>query len=47
MRATFVPAGHILAAAHIRLTVQGVRRHFTGDLGRPHDPLMHPRKHSV
>ncbi|MBE4720030.1 MBL fold metallo-hydrolase RNA specificity domain-containing protein [Pseudarthrobacter sp. AB1] len=39
--ATFVPAGHILGASQIRLTVHGTRVHFTGDLGRPHDPLMH------
>lgn len=41
IQATFVPAGHILGASQIRLTVQGTRVHFTGDLGRPHDPLMH------
>lgn len=38
---TFVPAGHILGASQIQLTVQGTRVQFTGDLGRPHDPLMH------
>lgn len=41
IRAAFVPAGHILGASQIRLTVQGTQVHFTGDLGRPHDPLMH------
>lgn len=36
------PAGHILGAAMIR--VQGARGSvlFTGDLGRPHDPIMQP-----
>lgn len=38
--ATFVHAGHILGAAGLRLTVNGVTVHFTGDLGRPEDPLM-------
>ena len=41
IHATFVPAGHILGAAQIRLAIQGQRVHFTGDLGRPNDPLMH------
>ena len=40
--ATFVPAGHILGAAQVSLRVRGVTLHFTGDLGRPHDPLMFP-----
>ncbi len=38
----FVPAGHILGAAQLRVTVDGVRVHFTGDLGRADDPLMRP-----
>lgn len=42
IRATFVPAGHILGAAQIRLSVGSTSIHFTGDLGRPHDPLMLP-----
>jgi metallo-beta-lactamase family protein len=36
----FVPAGHILGASCVRLSVGGRVLHFTGDLGRPHDPLM-------
>lgn len=40
--ATFVPAGHILGAAQVRLEVAGKIIHFTGDLGRPNDPLMNP-----
>jgi len=42
IRATFIPAGHILGAAQINLSVGSTSIHFTGDLGRPHDPLMHP-----
>jgi len=40
--ATFVPAGHILGAAQIRLDVGQHSVHFTGDLGRTDDPLMFP-----
>ena len=40
MQAEFLHAGHILGAAQLRVTVNGVRVHFTGDLGRPNDPLM-------
>ncbi|GAA4368693.1 MBL fold metallo-hydrolase RNA specificity domain-containing protein [Agromyces bauzanensis] len=39
---TLVPAGHILGAAGVRVRVGGSVVHFTGDLGRPNDPLMHP-----
>ncbi|TFD74964.1 MBL fold metallo-hydrolase [Cryobacterium sp. Sr8] len=42
LRATFIPAGHILGAAQIRLDVAGTAVHFTGDLGRADDPLMKP-----
>ena len=42
MSATFVPAGHILGAAQVRVTVAGQTVHFTGDLGRQSDPLMNP-----
>lgn len=37
-----VPAGHILGAMGVRLTVGGRLVHFTGDLGRANDPLMRP-----
>ena len=40
--ATFVPAGHILGASQIRLKIDGRTIPFTGDLGRPNDPLMFP-----
>lgn len=40
--ATLVPAGHILGAAQARVTLGSKTVHFTGDLGRPNDPLMHP-----
>lgn len=38
----FVPAGHILGASCVRLKVGDRMLHFTGDLGRAHDPLMQP-----
>jgi metallo-beta-lactamase family protein len=38
----FAPAGHILGAAQARLEAEGRTIHFTGDLGRRHDPLMRP-----
>lgn len=37
-----VPAGHILGACGVRLRVAGRTIRFTGDLGRPDDPLMRP-----
>lgn len=40
--ATFLPAGHILGAAQVRLEVGPHSVHFTGDLGRTDDPLMFP-----
>lgn len=41
-RAEFMPAGHILGAASLLLEVGGRRLLFSGDLGRPDDPLLHP-----
>lgn len=38
--ARFIPAGHILGAAQIALTIDGQRLHFTGDLGRSNEALM-------
>jgi metallo-beta-lactamase family protein len=38
----FVPAGHILGAAGVRVRVGGRIVHFSGDLGRSSDPLMRP-----
>ncbi len=40
--AEFVPAGHLLGAAQIRLNIAGTVLHFSGDLGRDTDPLMRP-----
>ena len=40
--AEFQHAGHILGASQLQLTVNGTTVHFTGDLGRQHDPLMNP-----
>lgn len=42
LTARLVPAGHILGAASVRITSAGRTAHFTGDLGRPDDPLMLP-----
>jgi metallo-beta-lactamase family protein len=39
-RASFLPAGHILGASIIELDAGGQRIVFSGDLGRPHDPIM-------
>ncbi|MBK9116911.1 MAG: MBL fold metallo-hydrolase [Betaproteobacteria bacterium] len=38
----FRPAGHILGASLVTLTVRDTTIVFTGDLGRPHDPVMRP-----
>ncbi len=34
------PAGHILGASIVRVEVENVKVTFSGDLGRPHSPLM-------
>ncbi|GGI45339.1 metallo-beta-lactamase family protein [Agromyces flavus] len=39
--ARLVRAGHILGAAQVRLRTDDAQLHFTGDLGRASDPLMH------
>lgn len=39
---TFLPAGHILGASQLHIEVAGTSLHFTGDMGRQHDPLMKP-----
>jgi metallo-beta-lactamase family protein len=42
VRAEFFPSGHLLGAAFVRIsTSEGVIT-FSGDLGRPHDPIMNP-----
>ena len=41
-KARFLRAGHILGAASLLLEVAGRRILFSGDLGRPDDPLMLP-----
>ena len=42
LQAQFIPAGHLLGAAQIRLMVAGRIVHFSGDIGRPCDPMMRP-----
>jgi len=37
----FRPAGHILGASSAEITTQGKTVLFSGDLGRPNDPIMH------
>ena len=39
---TFLPAGHIVGSALIQFAYHGKTLVFTGDLGRPHDPIMKP-----
>lgn len=40
--ARLLPAGHILGAAMIMIESSGKRVLFSGDLGRPNDPVMRP-----
>lgn len=40
--ASFTRAGHIVGSACVSLTIDGVSIAFTGDVGRPHDPIMSP-----
>jgi metallo-beta-lactamase family protein len=42
MAVTLRPAGHILGSSTAALDVDGVRVLFSGDLGRPHHPLLLP-----
>jgi metallo-beta-lactamase family protein len=42
LRVSFLPAGHILGAAMIRVRSGARTALFTGDLGRPSDPIMRP-----
>ena len=42
MQARFHRAGHLLGAAQVGLTVGETRLHFSGDLGRDHDPMLRP-----
>lgn len=37
----FRPAGHILGASSAEITAEGQTVLFSGDLGRPNDPIMH------
>lgn len=39
---SLAPAGHILGSALVRFTGPERSILFTGDLGRPHDPVMYP-----
>lgn len=38
----FMPAGHIIGAAFVKIIHQNKSILFTGDIGRMHDDLMHP-----
>jgi len=39
---SLIPAGHILGASFIQVKHHGTTVLFSGDLGRPHDPIMYP-----
>lgn len=39
---SLIPAGHILGATFIQVKHYGTTVLFSGDLGRPNDPIMHP-----
>lgn len=39
--ASFSPVGHILGAASVQLQINGKTIVFSGDVGRPDDPVMH------
>ena len=45
INAEFRHGGHILGASIIAVTAGGRRIVFSGDLGRPHDPIMLPPDH--
>ncbi|EKD73523.1 MAG: hypothetical protein ACD_45C00292G0008 [uncultured bacterium] len=38
---TLIPAGHILGASFVQVKSRGTTVLFSGDLGRPHDPIMY------
>ncbi|MCC6765688.1 MAG: MBL fold metallo-hydrolase [Deltaproteobacteria bacterium] len=45
VRATFLPAGHILGSAMVLLAIEGAKPRallVSGDLGRPHHPILNP-----
>ncbi len=42
IHAEFIPAGHLLGAAQIRITIDAITIHFSGDVGRDKDALMRP-----
>jgi metallo-beta-lactamase family protein len=41
-RASFSRAGHIVGSSCLSLNLDGIRLGFSGDVGRPHDPIMSP-----
>jgi len=42
VRANFTRAGHIVGSACLALNIDGLRLTFSGDVGRPVDPIMKP-----
>ena len=42
VRATFRRTGHIIGSASVALQVDGITITFSGDVGRPNDPIMKP-----
>src|SRR5687768_2397664 len=41
-----VPVGHIIGAASVAVTAGGTTLTFSGDVGRPEDPIMRPPEHA-
>lgn len=39
---SLIPAGHILGASFVEIRFRGMQVLFSGDLGRPQDPIMYP-----
>ncbi|HEX2672683.1 MAG TPA: MBL fold metallo-hydrolase [Polyangiaceae bacterium] len=42
LRAKFTRAGHIVGSACVAFDIHGTRLTFSGDVGRPNDPIMRP-----
>ena len=45
VRARFIPNGHILGSSSVSVSAGGRRLTFSGDVGRPDDPVMPPPAH--
>ena len=45
VKATFTRAGHIIGSACLALQIRQTTVTFSGDVGRPNDPIMKPAAH--